>query len=397
MPTFVVRAVDARGRSIRTSAEATSSDVLQARLAKDGVYPLSVEPQGSGSRGGSIRGSKGAAIARQLAALLEADLPLAQALELAMEAALGESERASLCRVLERIEDGGRLAEALGEPPALFPPVGLGMISAGERGGSLAAAFVRLADYLEHREEQRRRVLAALSYPLFMLVAGVAACAVLVAIVLPRFSEMLAAAGVELPATTALLLGTGDLLADYGGWLFLAAAGAAVAITVALRRQRVRRVFHDALLSLPFIGGWRRSTAAIHSGQALSSQLSEGVPLLAALEGTASASTDLAAGDRLRRATSAIREGRSLSAALAEVEVFPLTFVRMVRIGERSGAVASLMHRAALLEEQEIDRRMQRLIRYLEPAMIIGFGGFIGFVAVALLQAVYGVHGGIAP
>jgi type II secretory pathway component PulF len=398
MPAFAVRAVDDRGQVTRTSLEAPSADALRARLVGEGVYPISIEPQATHSpERRAARGTSVPAVARQLAALLEAEVPLAQALELAAEAAPGETERAALRRVLKRVEDGGRLAEALAGPPALFPPVGVGIVAAGERSGSLAAAFGRLADYLEHRHEQRRRLLAALSYPLFMLLAGLAACAVLVAVVLPRFSEMLAVAGVELPATTAILLGTGDVLADHGLWLGSGLAGGAAVAALAVREERVRHALHGALLSFPLSGRLRRSMAAVHSGQALSSQLSEGVSLLSALESTAAASADLAVRDRLRSAAGAIRAGSSLSAALDEADMFPRTFVRMVRIGERSGAVAALMHRAALLEEQELDRRLERLIRYAEPAMIIGFGGFIGFIALALLQAVYGMHGGIAP
>jgi len=397
MPVYIVREVDARGRVRRRSCEAASPDALRARLAGEGVYPLSIERRSDRAAApGSVGAVNAPAVARQLAALLEADVTLTQALELALEGATGDAERAALSSVLAHVRDGGRLSDGLAEAPRLFPPIGIGMIAGGERSGSLAAAFVRLADYLEYRREQRRRLLAALSYPLFMLVAGLAACAVLVAVVLPRFSAMLAAAGVALPATTALLLGMGDLVAGYGVPAGVGVVGALAVLTLALRDGRARCRLHEAMLASPLVGRLRRSQAAVHSGQALSSQLGEGVTLLSALESTAEASTDLAVRARLQRAAEAVRAGSSLSAALEQAEAFPPTFVRMVRIGERSGAVAPLMHRAARLEEQELDRWMQRLIRYAEPAMIIAFGGFIGFVALALLQAVYGIHGGIA-
>lgn len=396
---FAVRAVDARGRTIRRVVEAASVEALRAGLGREGVYPLSIEPwtAPAGPGFGSRRPAEAPALARQIAALLEADVPLAQALELAADAATSEAGASVLRRLLARVEDGRSVAEALAQPPQLFPPVGLGMIAAGERSGSLVGAFARLADYLEYRREQRRRLLAALSYPLFMLVAGIAASALLVAVVLPRFSEMLTAAGVELPATTALLLGVGDFAARYGMFVVLALVAAALVARRLVREERIRLSVHEALFELPLVGRLRRSNAATHSGQALSIQLAEGVTLLAALESTAAASADLAVRARLRRVGAAVRDGGSLSTALAETSVFPPAFVRMVRIGERSGAVASLMHRAAILEEQELDRWMQRVIRYAEPAMIVGFGGFIGFVALALLQAVYGIHGEIAP
>lgn len=397
--TFDVRAVDARGKTIHRVVEAASAEALRAGLGREGIYPLSIEPQTARAAPGLglRRPAEAPAVARQIAALLEADVPLAQALELAADAATSEVGASALRRLLARVEDGRSIADALAEPPQLFPPIGLGMIAAGERSGGLAGAFVRLADYLEYRGEQRRRLLAALSYPLFMLVAGIAASALLVAVVLPRFSEMLTAASVELPASTALLLGAGDFAARYGMFIGLVLVAAAAVARLLVRQERVRLIVHEALLELPLVGRLRRSNAATHSGQALSIQLAEGVTLLAAIESTAAASADLAVRARLRRVGAAVRAGGSLSGAVAEAGVFPPTFVRMVRIGERSGAVASLMHRAAMLEEQELDRWMQRLIRYAEPAMIVGFGGFIGFVALALLQAVYGIHGGIAP
>lgn len=402
MPSFAVRAVNGVGRIQSDVLEAPSASELKARLTDEGLLPLSVsEHHGPGGPGWSLRihgnRSRGPAVARQLAVLLEAEVPLAEALRLASEASSGDTERETLRQVLARIERGDRLVEALAEPPMLFPPIALGMIAAGERSGSLARAFTRLADHLEKRDEQRRKLVSALSYPAFVFLAGLAASAVLVVAVLPRFSEMLEAAGVALPATTAVLLGAGSAVGRF--WLpALLVIGVAIGgAVIALRDLRLRRVLHERLLRLPGIGRVRRAQAAIHAGEVLSSQLSQGVPLLAALETAADASSDLAVAAGLRGARERVRAGASLSHALSETSVFPPNFVRMVRIGEGGGAVASLMHRAAIVEEHELDRWIGVLIRYAEPALIIGFGGFIGFVALALLQAVYGIQGGIVP
>lgn len=403
MPAYAVRTANSTGRIQRDVLEAASASELKARLTDEGLVPLSVTERGDHGHSGSnlriLRGnrSRAPAVARQLAVLLEADVPLADALRLASEASPDRLEKEALRQALSRIERGDRLVDAFGESPMLFPPVGLGMIAAGERSGALVRAFTRLADHLEKREEQRRKLVSALSYPAFVFFAGLAASAVLVVAVLPRFSEMLEAAGVALPTTTAILLGVGSAIGRF--WLqgILVVAVMIAGVVIALRDSRLRRVVHERLLRLPAIGRLRRSQAAIHVGEVLSSQLSQHVPLLTALETAAAASSDLAVAEGLQDAGDSVRSGASLSRALSEADVFPPNFVRMVRIGERGSAVASLMHRAALVEEQELDRWIGVLIRYAEPALIIGFGGFIGFVALALLQAVYGIQGGVIP
>lgn len=398
MPTFSARVVDGTGRVRRLAVEAVSASQASAHLVRDGALPVTVEEAGRAGHGCSrIRRGSEIAVARQIASLLEAGITLDDALSITLGASSDPTMRLALETVWTSVRSGDSLASAFAGAIRVFPPIGIGMIAAGERSGALASAFVRLADYLETRDEQRQQLLAALSYPTFLLLAGLAATAVLIAFVLPRFSEMLVAAAVPLPATTTALLGLGELATRW--WLpaVVASLMTVIAGSAALRRQHVRRALHGLLLRTPAVGTVRRSSAAVHVGHALSSLLAEGVPVVRALGSTAEAMSDLAVKDHLLGAARHVRSGASLSDALRLTGAFPAAFVEMIRVGERGARVPDLMHRAALIEEDRLNRLVQRLIRYAEPAMIIGFGGFIGFVALALLQAVYGIHGGITP
>lgn len=397
MVSYTARVANPAGRVRRLTLDAGSEAQAWATLADRGLVAVAIAESTSRVRSKRVRRGGEIAVARQIASLLEAGVTLDAALSITLEASADPVLRSALETVRASIRGGSSLYHAFSQSGQVIPPIGIGMIAAGERSGSLAPAFDRLASYLETRDRQRQQLLAALSYPIFLVLAGLAATAVLVVLVIPRFSDMLVAADAALPASTAVLLGAGDLAARWWFPFFTAALLLTGAAALVLRRPRTKRAMHVLLLRAPALGPARRSSAAVHVGQALSSLLAEGVPVVHALGSTGETVTDLAVRESLLAAADHVRSGASLSGALRRTASFPTAFVEMIAVGERSARVPELMHRAALIEDDRLNRHVQRLIRFAEPAMIVGFGGFIGFVALALLQAVYGIHGGVTP
>lgn len=397
MPRFSYEAATAGGQTVRGVEEAPSEGAVERLLAGRGLYALRVVPaaRGEGERRGggwvSRRADLGEAVST-LAALLEAGLPLERSLEVAARGAARRDVAAGLDEVRRAVRGGGRIADAVAAQGALFPPMAAGLLGAGERGGHLADAMRRLAAGMEREGALRARVVSALTYPLLLAVVGFAATVILLAYVLPKFVDLLADAGAELPASTALLLAASRAFGR--GWpVLLAVAVVAAGLWWRARSTPAGRERTDAwLLRLPLAGALRSRYASAQVARTLGTLLAGGVPMLAALEVAAGSAPDAAVAADLRAAQGSVRRGEALSAALARGRGFPHVLVRLVQAGEETGEMDAMLLRAAALMETELERRLDRTVALLEPGMILLFGLLVGGVALSLLQAIYGIH-----
>ncbi len=329
---------------------------------------------------------------RYLATLLDAGFPLDRALDAVSRVAVRADVADAVAAVRARVRAGASLADALAEHPRTFPRLAVGMARAGERGGRLAASLDRLAGLLEDRQALRSRLTSALLYPAIMVVGSAAALAVLLGYVIPRFGALLEEAGASLPRSTALLLRVGDLAVDGAPVALVLGAAAAALVAAQLRSPAGRRRFDAALLRLPGIGGVRRRAVAARFGHALSALLGAGVPVLEALDIGADSLADEAAAAEVRRARAEVRAGGRVTDALGRGGVFPYLFLQMVEVGETSGRMPDLLARAALAMQRDLEQRLDRLVRLVEPVMVLVFGAAVGFVALAMLQAIYGIQ-----
>ena len=390
------RAVDPAGRRERGVAEAESPLALTRTLQARGLVVLDVEPApASGTRsaaGGPRFGARREVLelTRALSALLSAGVPLARALGTA-----GVITAGAMAGVLDDLRDrigrGESLTAAFERHPRLFPPLYTGVVRAGERSGDLAGAFAALAAQLEREERFRARLLSAALYPLVLVAAGLAAVTVLVLFVLPRFAALLADTGAALPRSTAAVLGAADALRHRWPWLVAALAAAVALAALARNTESGARGAALVLLHLPGVGRLRRLTLAARFARVLGVLLGGGAPLLVALDEARQSLADPLARDEIGRVRARVRDGVALNAALAEGTLFPPLLPRLVAIGEESGRVEEFLARAADICEDRASRLLERLVALAEPAMIVLLGGVIAFVALSLLQAIYGV------
>jgi len=223
---------------------------------------------------------------------------------------------------------------------------------------------------------------------------GIAAILVLVLFVLPRFSDLLLSSGAALPATTAAVVGVAMLFQEQ--WWVLALQPPLVAVLLAWLRttDQGRRAGARALVHLPLIGSWRRQHLGASFARMVGELLSGGAPLLLALEDARDCMTDSVAQAETDRIRTKVREGTSLHAAIAEGGLFPPVLAQLVALGEDAGRLADFLLKAADLLEKKTERALERMVALVEPAMIVGFGGIVAVVALALLQAIYGVNAG---
>jgi type II secretory pathway component PulF len=396
VPTFAYRAVDAAGRRSRGRLSGTSEAAVARELETRGLLALDVrESAEAAAAGGFGLGRRGAVLdfTRAVAALLPAGMPLARALK-AATAASPESVKPVLDAVRVRVERGDELHAALAEHPRLFSPLYIGVVRAGEKSGALDEAFGRLAAHLEREDELRSKLVSMSIYPVMLAVVGLASVAVLVLFVLPRFADLLLNAGAALPRSTAVILGIATTAQE--SWRVLLLIPIALLLLLAWLRTTASGRHAGAVLltRLPVIGSWRRQALGAEFARMVGELIAGGSPLLAALGDARDCMSDAVARRETDRIRTRVREGGSLNAAISDGRLFPPVLAQLVALGEEAGRLSDFLLKSAELLERRTERAVERLVALAEPLMIVLFGGLVALVALALLQAIYGVNAG---
>jgi general secretion pathway protein F len=386
------RAARIDGSLLTGRIEAGSSAQAGTLLVERGLHPITVEPS---AVGGSHRRAAGrrelAMVFRGIAALTAAGVPL--------EAAVGAAERlagGALRDCLERsrtqLRRGEGLAQALDGSDGTVPSVVLGMLRAGDRAGRLGAALEQVATHLELEADLASRLRHALAYPVVLAVAASASVLIIGTVVVPKFAALIADMGQEVPpATRALLAVTGFVT---GHWLALGLAVVLLisAVTVWVRRPGGARRWHKLLLGMPAVGPVRHGLATVRVCRALSGSLQAGAPLLAAFDAAAEAGGDSAVGLRLSAARERVARGEGVARALELERAVTPVALQLITVGEGSGQLAPMLARAGDLASQETERTLGTLVALIEPLLVVALGGFVAFVAAALLQAIYSLR-----
>jgi general secretion pathway protein F len=391
---YQYRAATAAGQLVDGVLQATSRDGAVAELRRQQLFPVAVdEAVVASAPARSARLSRRAAVTlwtRTAATLLGAGVPLDRVLAFTASNA-GQAGLADALRDARRsVQRGTSFAEALGRHSRYFDPLFIAMVSAGEASGALEVVFDRLADHLDETGELRSQVRAALLYPALMAVVACIGTVVMLGFVIPRFAVILTDIGGSLPASTRLLLGASRLLtAGWWAWLTLATMLAFI-----IRRSAAdpikRRQWHGARLAWPWVGDLELKYAAAGFTHTLGLLLKSGIPVLPALKIARNASSNLVLQEGIDRAAAAVAEGSALAPALSGT--LPPLALHMIAAGEESGRLEELCLRVAATYDGEVRRAVRTAVALLEPALILVFGALVGFVALAMLQAIYGIN-----
>jgi len=386
---FRYRAARTDGERVSGVVRAASASAALRLVASRGLLTLTLDEYSAPGSRGVDAGTLGP-ILSGLAALVDAGLPVDRALG-AVEETAPDRLRPLLARSGERIREGASLSAALSASGLGLPTV-LGHVRAGERAGTLAAALTCAATELERAAETKARVRAALTYPMFLAVAGTVSVFVIVTFVVPKFAQLLGEQGRTLPAVTRALLLASALTRSLVFPLLFLGFLPLVALVRWLRTPRGRLPFHQFLLEVPFVGKERHRFATARATGALAGLLEGGVPVLEALKLAADSAGDAEVGARLIAARLDVERGDRLSTALRTHAAFTALALRLVAFGERAGRLPHFLAQASRLEESAAQRALQRAVTLLEPTIILAFGAAVAFVALALLQAVYSVR-----
>lgn len=396
MPRFHFEAADANGKIQAGTLDAESPRAARLQLRERGLAALEVH-EAAGAGGASWLGPRLSAAdlcwaTRELASLLGARLPLESALVATIEQAEHKVTAEALNAVCNHVRGGMRLADALGERPRDFPLIYRALVSAGEDSGDLARVMERLADYLENRDNLNSKMLTAFIYP--GVVAFVSVCIVifLLGYVVPQVVSAFSQARQELPMITQVMIAASRYVREWGGFTVIALAGAFALWRWSLRDDAFRLRWHSASLRLPMVGRYVLGVNTARFASTLSILMDAGVPLLRALD----AARQTMGNDRLKACaadTSArVREGAPLASALRVQKVFPPNLIHLVASGEKTGALAPMLDRAAANLSRDLERRAARLTALLEPMMILGMGGVVMLIVLAVLLPIMEIN-----
>jgi type II secretory pathway component PulF len=388
------RAATLEGQVVEGVVQGVSQRAALEELQRQQLYPIDVEPVAR-SRGGERRGRMGrtaalALFARTVATMLGAGVPLDRAIAFAANQARHPALASAAGQLHKDLEGGAGLAEAMGRHPRVFGSVFIAMAAAGEESGALDESMTRVADHLDGVVELQSRIRASLLYPMLMAVASGVGTIILLLFVVPRFVAMLDQADAALPVATRLLVGVSRLLT--GGWWALLLLGLALALGTRswLARPENRRRWHAWRLTLPLAGELEAKLATARFSRVLGMLLRSGRPVLPALRVARSAVANTAIGQDLDRAAESVSHGKPLNAALAGT--LPPLAAELIAVGEETGRLDELCLRIADSYEDELKRSLRTLVAIIEPVLILLFGLLVGFVALAMLQAIYGLN-----
>jgi general secretion pathway protein F len=391
---YAYLAARADGSLERGVVGAANDEAARTILTEKGLFPLAVgvrdiEKLNRPNR--RLQPSELSLGLRALATLLESGLPMTRVLGTFQEIA-PKGWQVAVPVMLQSVREGQGLAASLAAAPLAIPPVVIGIIRAGEAGSGQTSAVRRAADLADRTAARAAALRAALAYPIVLAAAGSVSLILLVGVVLPRFASILADLGQALPPTTRIVLVTGSLAHALALPLAVTAAVTLVTWRTWTATPNGQLRWHSWLLTLPLVGAVRRAGATGRACEALASLLDSGVPVAPALTHAASATGDAAVSSRLHAARGAVIRGERLSSALRESDAATAAVVRLARAGEESGRLADMLHHAARIETEQAEAALQRIVRLLEPALILLFGGVIAFVAASLLQAIYTIR-----
>lgn len=329
---------------------------------------------------------------RQCAAFVRAGIPLLDALDVIAEDTASKRFGRVLADISASLRAGNSFSGAVARHDDVFPAYYISMLRSAELTGRLDDTLDQLAVYLERDMEARRRIKSALTYPLVVMVMAVVTVVILAAFVMPKFEDFFADLGAELPLITRMLLAVTHFVSTWWWALALLALVVVLAFVVTRRSPRGRAKLDGVLLKLPALGGLLQYVIVERFCRIFAAMVQAGVPLPDAMTVAAESTNNAVYRVGLLKARDEMMQGAGLARPIADTGLFPASANQMMRVGESTGTLDHQLETAAQFYERELDYRLKRFTDLFEPAVIIAVGVVVGFVAVALVSAMYGVY-----
>jgi type IV pilus assembly protein PilC len=394
MPVFNYSARTVGGEIQRAEIDLPTRAEVVKYLRKRRLIPITVREKPKDiklSLGKKVKTRDVVIITRQFATMINAGLPLVQALQILAKQTTNPSIRDAVEKVVFEVESGRTLAEALKDHPKLFSQLYVNMVAAGEAGGILDTILLRLATFLEKSEALARKVKGAMIYPAVVLTVAMGAIVILLLFVIPTFETMFASFDQELPLPTRLVIGLSDFLLGYWIWLLIGGIGGGFLFSRWIATSSGRLIFDRLVLRLPVLGSLVRRTAVARFTRTLGTLMSSGVSILEGLEITARTAGNRVIHDAVMGSRASIAGGESIAEPLRQSGVFPPMVTQMINVGEETGDLDGMLNKIADFYDEEVDVAVESLLKALEPALIVILGTIVGGMIVAMYLPIFGM------
>ncbi|HZT42074.1 MAG TPA: type II secretion system F family protein [Chthonomonadaceae bacterium] len=424
MPEFVYEALDSTGHATSGTINARDSADAAVKVRALGVYPTriggskagngtaaavshngdaakGVQAVVSGVRSGLRSEPEGAGdvkkvprlqvllFTREMADLLDAGLPMDRAFSVLIEQTENAALRSMMTVMQADIRAGQPLSDALRKFPREFPTLYANMVRAGEVSGQLASVMARLAEFLEKEQVRRSQILAALTYPMVLVCVAALAVTFLLTYVIPKLAGVFKDMGATLPLPTIILLGLSHGIVQYWWAILLGLAAAIIGFRAWVRTDAGRHAFDGFRLHVPLFGKLTMKIVSARLVRTLGTLLGGGVPILEAMDISASALGNVVAADAVLTAHGSVRQGEMLHEALGRAGLFLPVVIHMTAVGEETGRLPLMLQRTADTLDFEVDNTLRRLTSLVEPLVVLLMGSFVGFVVLSILLPIF--------
>lgn len=409
MANFEYVALDAKGQETTGSIKANDEGDAIAQLRKSGLYPTQVVPAGKGgvssktksrvkksqkgkgkgsSLGGKVKGKVLMIFTRQLATLVDAGLPLLRGLSV-----LGKQEKnkvmaGTINHLADSVAGGATFSESLGQHPKVFDKLYVNMVKAGELGGVLELVLIRLAEYKEKAEKLKNRIVAAMVYPVIVIVIAIGILIFLMAVIVPRFERIFAEmlGDKPLPPLTRVVINLSRWIQDQ--WLIIVVGGAIFFVGWKLfsMTKGGRKIIDRIKLYFPIFGPVQLKSAISRFTRTLGTLVTSGVPILQALNITRDTAGNVIVSNAIEKVHEAVKEGESVVAPLEASRIFPPMVISMVGVGEETGQLPDMLLKIADVYDDEVDNAVDAMTSLIEPIMIVLLAAIVGTIVIALFM-----------
>ena len=397
MGAFEYTALDPAGKERKGILEGDTPRHIRQLLREQQLLPVSVaevaqkeaKRQRSFSPLRRVSSADLALFTRQLATLVRAGLPLEESLLAVSQQTERPRVQSIVLGVRARVMEGHTLASGFAEFPRVFPEIYRATVAAGEQSGHLDNVLERLADYTEGRDQLRQKVLAAMLYPIVLTVLCFGIVSALLVYVVPQVVSVFQASKAKLPLITQLLIATSGFFRSWGLYLLIGAFIAVVLFRRWLRNPAARRQFHRLQLRMPVVGRLVRGFNTARFTRTFSILSASSVPVLEAMRIAGEVVTNLPMRDAVTDAAARVREGAPIGRSLATSRMFPPMTIHLISSGESSGQLESMLERAAISQERELDGLLAALVGLLGPVLIVLMGLFVMGIVFAMLLPIF--------
>lgn len=402
MSTFSYKTLDENGKESQGTIEAVNEDIAISGLQRRGLTVLEIK----GAKEGSllnmrltmferVTNKEVVILSRQIATLFSAQVSALKIFKLLGSESENPKLKDALASIADELQAGSSLADAMQKQPDIFSKFYVSMVRAGEESGKLQETFMSLADYLERMYELLSKAKGALIYPAFVILTFFGVMALMLTVVIPKLASIITESGQEIPIYTKIVIALSDFMVNYGIFFLVLLILGGIFLFRFSKKPKGRFFFSKLKISLPFLGNLYMKLYLSRLADNMHTMLGSGIPMVRAIEITAEVVNNQVFENLLREVAEDIKGGRQISESLRVHEEIPSIMVQMVKVGEETGELGTILKTLSDFYRREVNTAVDALVDLIEPAMMVTLGLGVGVLLASVLMPIYNLSSGI--